>query len=575
MSATNFSTKNSTYRSLMANGLTYSIPRFQRDYSWNEAEWEDLWIDLLGTLKDGGEPAHYMGYLVLQTQDDKKYDVIDGQQRLTTLSIIVLAALANLNRLIKADANAANNRMRLDSIRQSYIGYLDPVTLVPRSKLTLNRNNDHYFQTYLVPLIEPLPQRGIKASESLLRKAFEWFDQKITSYVNTATDRGVALATFIESTSDKLFFTVITVTDELNAYKVFETLNARGVRLSSTDLLKNYLFSVLHRESQHEREMNVLDERWEAIVGRLGSESFPDFLRIHWNSRYPLVRQTELFKTVRNQVRTREHAFQLLRNLETDLETYLAVTQPDRFESGSPLHDNLATLDLFNVTQPFTLLLAARRLSGLSENDWNQIVRACVIVSLRYNVIGSLSPSEQESTFNRIAVEITRGQITSITQAILQLAPIYPNDFSFRAAFAEKSIPTTISRKKRVVRYILCKLEQHVSGGGVTEFDSDVYNIEHILPQNPGSGWEHFRDETVEAFVYKLGNMTLLRTSDNRDQGNSAYTAKRPIYQRSQFVLTKKIAEDNEEWTPERISSRQLWMANQATGIWRLPQFST
>lgn len=559
----------------MANGLTYSIPRFQRDYSWNEAEWEDLWIDLLGTLKDGGEPAHYMGYLVLQTQDDKKYDVIDGQQRLTTLSIIVLAALANLNRLIKADANAANNRMRLDSIRQSYIGYLDPVTLVPRSKLTLNRNNDHYFQTYLVPLIEPLPQRGIKASESLLRKAFEWFDQKITSYVNTATDRGVALATFIESTSDKLFFTVITVTDELNAYKVFETLNARGVRLSSTDLLKNYLFSVLHRESQHEREMNVLDERWEAIVGRLGSESFPDFLRIHWNSRYPLVRQTELFKTVRNQVRTREHAFQLLRNLETDLETYLAVTQPDRFESGSPLHDNLATLDLFNVTQPFTLLLAARRLSGLSENDWNQIVRACVIVSLRYNVIGSLSPSEQESTFNRIAVEITRGQITSITQAILQLAPIYPNDFSFRAAFAEKSIPTTISRKKRVVRYILCKLEQHVSGGGVTEFDSDVYNIEHILPQNPGSGWEHFRDETVEAFVYKLGNMTLLRTSDNRDQGNSAYTAKRPIYQRSQFVLTKKIAEDNEEWTPERISSRQLWMANQATGIWRLPQFST
>ena len=71
MSATNFSTTNATYRQLMGNGLTYTIPRFQRDYSWSEEEWEDLWADLLGTLRSGGEPAHYMGYLVLQTRDNK------------------------------------------------------------------------------------------------------------------------------------------------------------------------------------------------------------------------------------------------------------------------------------------------------------------------------------------------------------------------------------------------------------------------------------------------------------------------------------------------------------------------
>jgi len=91
MSATNFDTKNATYRQLMGNGLTYRIPRFQRDYSWTEEEWEDLWTDLQASLKNGGEPAHYMGYLVLQTRDDKYFDVIDGQQRLTTLSLIVLA----------------------------------------------------------------------------------------------------------------------------------------------------------------------------------------------------------------------------------------------------------------------------------------------------------------------------------------------------------------------------------------------------------------------------------------------------------------------------------------------------
>ena len=71
MSATNFSTRNDTYRKLMDNGLIYRIPRFQRDYSWTEEEWEDLQTDIKGTIKSSGEPAHYMGYLVLQSNDDK------------------------------------------------------------------------------------------------------------------------------------------------------------------------------------------------------------------------------------------------------------------------------------------------------------------------------------------------------------------------------------------------------------------------------------------------------------------------------------------------------------------------
>lgn len=91
MSATNFKTENNTYRKLIGNGLIYRIPRFQRDYSWTEEEWEDLWADILGTIQVGGEPAHYMGYLVLQSQDEKSFDVIDGQQRLTTLTLIRLS----------------------------------------------------------------------------------------------------------------------------------------------------------------------------------------------------------------------------------------------------------------------------------------------------------------------------------------------------------------------------------------------------------------------------------------------------------------------------------------------------
>jgi len=571
MSATNFDTKNATYRQLMGNGLTYRIPRFQRDYSWTEEEWEDLWTDLQASLKNGGEPAHYMGYLVLQTRDDKYFDVIDGQQRLTTLSLIVLATLKNLGRLL--GTNSDNGR-RAEQIRQTYIGYLDPVSLVSRSKLSLNRNNDNYYQTYLVALADTLPQRNIRASETGLRKAFEWFDRKVTHHVAQSTDRGLALASFVEAMSDKLFFTVITVADELNAYKVFETLNSRGVRLSSTDLLKNYLFSVLHRETQHEHEMKSLEDRWENIVGRLGSESFPDFLRIHWNSRNPLVRQTELFKTIRSYVKDRAMAFALLRDIEADVETYLRLTQPETTEATSPLQDGLTTLKLFNVTQPYPFLLAAARLAGMTPQDFDQIVRACAIVSFRYNVIGSLSPSEQESAFNKAAVEMARGERTTTARVIESLAAIYPADSTFKAAFADKSIPTQSSRKKRIVRYILCRIEEHYSKSGIAAFESDAYNLEHLLPQNPGEGWSDFNDEQLEVLVFRLGNTTLLRTVANRDAGNVDYPSKRLTYSESQFAITRKIAEDNAEWTPERIAARQQWMAAQATAIWRISQLS-
>ncbi len=148
MAATNFNTENRTYRQLLGNGLIYRIPRFQRDYSWREHEWEDLWADILGTLMPPpeGEPGHYLGYLVLQTTNNRLFEVIDGQQRLTTLSLIVLAAMRRLKRLIAEEKNAEPNQKRIDQLRATYIGYLDPVTLRSENKLSLNRHNDAYYR---------------------------------------------------------------------------------------------------------------------------------------------------------------------------------------------------------------------------------------------------------------------------------------------------------------------------------------------------------------------------------------------------------------------------------------------
>ncbi|MEK6750372.1 MAG: DUF262 domain-containing HNH endonuclease family protein [Pseudomonadota bacterium] len=571
MSATNFKTENNTYRKLIGNGLTYQIPRFQRDYSWTDEEWEDLWSDILGTIQEGGEPAHYMGYLVLQSQDEKTFDVIDGQQRLTTLSLIVLGVLKNLKRMVDEGKNPDQNKQRLEQIRNNYIGYLDPVTLTTRSKLTLNRNNDSYFQTYLVPLSH-LPVRGFRASEHSLRKAFDWYEKRIKDYAKKqGGDEGVALASLVETMSDRLFFTVISVTDELNAYKVFETLNARGVRLSSTDLLKNYLFSVLHKNNEHPHEMKALEDRWEAMVTRLGAESFPDFLRSHWNSRKTFVRQADLFKTIRGKVADREAVFELLRGMEEDMDTYLSLTTPEASHWNATLKGLAQQLRMFKVRQPFPLILAAHRV--LQDDQFVKALRACVVIAFRYNVIGNLPTNEQERVYYAAAQKLNLGTASNAQELLESLQEIYPKDDPFKAVFAEKIIRTTDARNNRVVRYILCELERQHSGQDY-DFESDTFNIEHVLPQNPEANWEQFTDEEAEAMVYRIGNMALLAKGANKDVGNAAYATKRPVLQASGFDLTRKLAEENADWTPERIAARQKMLAKLATAIWRVDQLS-
>ena len=225
---------------------------------------------------------------------------------------------------------------------------------------------------------------------------------------------------------------------------------------------------------------------------------------------------------------------------------------------------------MFSVRQPFPLLVAARR--HFSDVDFESLLRACVMISFRYNVIGNQPTSEQERTYNAVAEKVSKDKCTA-AQAIKALSVIYPPDPIFKAAFVEKVVKTTQSRNRRVVRYILCALEKTLTGTDL-DFDSESFNIEHVLPQSPESGWDAFTEEEIDALAYRLGNMTLLHSGVNKDLGNVDWPRKKPIYAASSFGVTKKIAEENADWNPERLAARQQWMANQAVSIWRVAQLS-
>ena len=574
MRSTNFKTENNSLRKLLGNGLFYKIPRFQRDYSWTLEQWEDLWTDILNTIKDPSQEddSHYMGYLVLQSTDDKTFEVIDGQQRLTTLTLIILAVIKNLQRLIDEKNEPEQNIQRINQIRQTYIGYLDPVSLVSKSKLTLNHNNNDYFQHYIVPL-EKLPQRGFKASEHLLRKSFEWFDDQVLSLLKSVvSDKGQYLAKFVEDLSDALFFTVITVTDELNAYKVFETLNSRGVRLSSTDLLKNYLFSVLDTNSEAQYELDILEKRWLQMESRLQSEKFPDFLRVYWNSKYKLSRHSELFKTVKNNVKDRVGVFGLIKGLESDLDNYLALISPELSDFNEADKSNLAILRMFRVRQPYPLLLSAKR--KFTPKEFSALLRAIVVITFRYNTIGSYSPTDQEKVYCAVAEKISSNEILDLKDVWSYLKPIYIDDERFYLDFSCKSINTSDSRSRKLVRYILCSIEKNISGTSL-DFTSDSLNIEHILPQNAPDGWNGFTSEACVEMVYRLGNMVLLLPSKNRDIGVEDYSVKIKILAECTIKTTQLVANNYKEWSPEAIDSHQKDMALKAKSIWCVSQLES
>ncbi len=566
MSIMNFNTANQTFRQIMSNGLLYRVPPFQRDYSWGEDEWEDLWQDMLGLLEEDGEPAHYMGYLVLQSSDNKYFDIIDGQQRLTTISILILASLSRLQTLVKDNVDAHKNQRRKDNLQNSYIGYVDPVTLVSRAKLELNRHNNRFYKTYLTSLAN-IPQRGLNASEHQLRKAFYWLESKLKNQYQIS---GEAIAFFIDTMADKLFFTVITVTDELNAFKVFETLNSRGVRLSATDLLKNYLFSVIASGDCHETEIETLENLWERILGELGSESFPEFLRIYWNSSHKLVRKAELFKTIRRQINSKQKAFELVRILDIYASIYAALQNP--FDSfWYPEEQQLLNqLAMFNVRQPLVILMASYQKFGEEKRDtFTKILKDITVISFRYNVICNFSTPDQEKIYNTIAQKISDSLLINERDIIEALNPIYPNDNTFKNNFREKEFKTSNSRNRKVIRYILFELEKQISG---QEFnlDSTGYNLEHILPENPGEEWSFIEENNQDKYIYRLGNLTLLETKVNRNLGNQSYSRKIEMYKNSDFQLTSSIPKHYPLWNENAIVTRQSQMAKQATSIWRI-----
>ena len=335
------------FGSLIRSGVKFIIPKFQRDYSWDVEQWDDLWQDIEAMLEEKSD--HYMGYLVLQSSNGKDSLIIDGQQRFTTITIIILASIKAIQKLIEKGEEVTENEQRIKTLKNTYIGNVDPVSLEYDNILVLNRNNDTYYKDYIVKLGE-LRLRNTSYTEKLMKKCFEWYEHKLVDRYNS----GKEYAEFITYLVDNLYFTIIRVSNEMNAFKVFETLNARGVQLSSADLLKNYLFSLVDNSSDYPDRINTLEEKWSSLTKNIQAEKLPDFIRYYWNSKNKTVRSNDLFKAIRDNVKTGADVFNVINEMLGYSDVYkYAHDYPEHFVRQQFLPD-VAMNERFWEAQPHT-----------------------------------------------------------------------------------------------------------------------------------------------------------------------------------------------------------------------------
>ncbi|EAJ8402884.1 DUF262 domain-containing protein [Campylobacter jejuni] len=546
-------TETLTLNDLFSKDRTYSVPKYQRNYSWDEDQWEDLWSDI-EDLEKSNYP-HFMGSIVLQeTKDVKNIDIIDGQQRLSTLSIFIAAVIVYIDDLVKKDKDKINNEKRKEIFNKKYLGYESSTTLKIVPKLTLNKTNNNFFTTYIIN--QNIPDKPTLAdadkSNLLLHKAFDFFQKKIKEKFQE--EDGKKIAEYVEMIGEQLKFIVIIVQNELDAYVLFQTLNTRGAELTAADLLKNYFLSLLKNDSEALEQANSI---WEDINNKISTEKIPDFLRSVVNFQTDLVTKNRLFKEVRKNIKTSEEAFSFISKLHNLSSLYLALQNSNHnswnefSQKDAKYYINILELLRFKSSLPL-LLIAKEKI--INDQEFTKILKACAVLSIRYS-ISKTRTNKLESNYNKIACNIFYDKYKNANEIIKALKLIDIDDNDFKKSFSIYSKKATSGNDEKIVKFLLFNIERHLSGGIC---DEQIATIEHILPSS-------LNDEKV----HKLGNYILLEAKYNQQLKNKNFKEKIDIYSKSNFKLAQYVAENFKTWDTKSIDQYQNFLAKQALALWK------
>lgn len=548
----------------------FSVPIYQRRYSWTEKQCSTLWEDILRLSDSPSNSGHFIGSIVCYQQNDedmpgeiKEKVVIDGQQRLTTLSLIMLAMIRSYEQMGTEGKRIASSIKRQYILNEEYSGE-DRYKLVPTSE-----DKETYFA-----IVNNIETELKKPSNQMLDN-FNLFCE----YLSGNED----ILPKIYSGINKLDLVYIVLTkNQDNPQLIFESMNSTGLGLSQGDLLRNYLLLDMPTDEQEKLYNNY----WKPIEQDFGNnyaDKFDYFLRDYLTM---LEKKTVKMGTEYEEYKeyfsdkklTKE---EMLKDLRKYSKYYTRIYNcVDEDKDLNNLWKELKVQQV-DVANPFLMQVYndyEMNIYNLSKDDFIEIIKTINSYVYRRYICG-IPTNSLSKTFAVLYNSIDYNNYKTSVIASLQLLESYkefPDDEEFKKAFAEKNIYNT-----RLKNYTLEKLENDNHLNGITIDGKDI-SIEHILPETEnlkqywreilGENWKELQKDNM----HRIGNLTITKGVYNSQMRDLPFKKKLEVpggIKDSHYRLSNDII-DKEKWDIEEINKRSERLAKQAANIWKYPDLT-
>ncbi len=543
------------------NGTTqFVIPVFQRDYSWTEAQCEQLWKDILQIAADATERSHFLGSVVYVSTGDSsagftRWLLIDGQQRVTTLTLLLVALRDHIKESGWSGTEDGPTVKRVDAY------FLKNVQEEGdrEHKLVLRRHD----QATLHALIDG--QELPKNLSERIRDSYDFFLERLKETDPEAVYRGIGRLVVVDVALDR-------GTDDPQL--IFESLNSTGMDLSQSDLIRNFILMRLP-----EREQTQLYETYWSKIEDLfrGSEkTFDAFIRDYlalYTEASKQERANEIyfaFRRIFGSISSKPeelNAFlqRLLRFARYHAAFSIGADAPELLRE--PL-DSLRRLTDVPATLVMRLFECYDQSGTLSEQQFAEAIRLIESYVFRRAICGEQTHAYWQA-FANIAYRIDlQRPLEMLKVGLARQRDNYrfPDDVEFRKALEERD-----SYGKRVCFHLLDRLENHDSKEPT---DTTKYSIEHIMPQNEelvpewremlGDNWRDMQQQ----WLHRLGNLTL--TGYNSTYSDRPFNEKKTItggFDESSVRLNRFVREQS-VWTAEEMEQRGKILAKRSLSIW-------
>lgn len=555
-----FTPENKTIKTMFRSYPMMSIPNFQREYSWDKYYYNTFFIDILEGIKQEDKKLintdYFIGTMVFSGSEkkDESIEVIDGQQRLTVITIL-LSVLTNKFKNIKEEdlSEATFEYVKTKDDYGRPIPKLKSITSYP------------YFEAYVQSIektdVEPATEEEINIKQTYNYFESELEEMKLKGKYNF--NKNTPYKDLLIAIRDQILqMNVISILTEEkdSAYEIFEILNAKGKNLASIDLIKNTIYSKFHADDNAKDK--IIENKWEGIKTTLRSRNpnigFATFYRHYWISKYRKTTNSKLYDSFKKYIKSNKKSYEeFVEDLSTIAETYMKIVSPniddyDNRKEYNWLIQSLKAIEkTFGVTQARIALLALFELKSndkISSKAFKDAVNYIENFIFAYTGVLKNQANIYESRFSKLAIKLRESKNKSDTNNILkeylyqEFEDRYPKKEEFLSGFVRLRFSKQETPTNTITKYVLNKISSKLNNSEVYSIDS---SIEHIINEDISN------DNTLF-----IGNLICLEIDLNNEASDLAYEEKLEVYKKSKYdqvlIFCNKYPNFNENNIEER-----------------------